>query len=159
MGLILTPRGDTAPPAWILSALAAVDPALSLKATNGRLAVMLAWRENDPRRVLIQKGELSAEAASDVICFLPADCTADEAVGYFEKAAKRCTESGDARARMLIAQVQAHNDRQYVVNGQQTLDYIEEVGPVYMKPEGRFFQTEPQGPARKRSVLPSNVTT
>jgi hypothetical protein len=51
-------------------------------------ALTLEWSASDPRRERVQRGELAPNKAYDILCYLPADASADEAYGYLVRSLK-----------------------------------------------------------------------
>jgi hypothetical protein len=87
------------PPKHLVDRFKAVDDRLGLKfvqfpiadSTNvnsiRHWAIVMNWREDDKRREWIQRGEMPASAAFDVLGYLPIDCSVHEAFTYFERMA------------------------------------------------------------------------
>lgn len=48
-------------------------------------AVKCRWREDDRRWERVQEGGISDDRAADIVCWLPIDCSADEAPAYLER--------------------------------------------------------------------------
>ena len=95
--------------------LAEIDPRLGVclvpdrDAPKGaRWAVTYWWHENDPRRASIRDGSLPVDHAFDVIVFLPADCSVDEAYGYVVSRFKAWAGSRDD-IRKLLDRVHLYN--------------------------------------------------
>lgn len=89
MALILTDRGDPSPPSDIVRRLQQVHESLGLRWCGHAWGLTYRWRADDPRRAMMQSGELSPEHDHDILVYLPTDCSAEEAFGYMERAVTR----------------------------------------------------------------------
>lgn len=118
--MLLTASGAPVAPPAILRALAAIDPRLALRylpptfaqtgtaRTRGTWAFVLRWREDDPRRALIRRGELAADSDFEYLGEIPLDCAVDEAEAYFVRYVGRYREGDVARLRERLAAWNAH---------------------------------------------------
>lgn len=100
------------PPSEILDRLHQVDPRLGLQfccesywsEAHQRLvdcwAITERWPPADMRRRMVYDGSLSADACWDVLCYLPLDCSVDEAFGYFMRSCQR-NKGKDSINKML----------------------------------------------------------
>ena len=52
---------------------------------NPRWGILSRWREDDPRREMIRKGEMSPGDDFDIIGYLPMDCPLEEVPTYLER--------------------------------------------------------------------------
>ena len=107
---VLTP---IEPPKLLVERFARVDDRLGLKfvqfpiadSTNvnsiRHWAIVIHWREDDARRQWIQRGEIPASAAFDVLGYLPIDCSVQEAFTYFERMATGQLRDGRDVANMV----------------------------------------------------------
>lgn len=82
--------GRPIPPSGMVERLQQVHPNLGLRAfpqrdTGNTLlwGITYRWEVNDPRWQWVRSGKQSEDEAMDVVCFLPSDCSADQAYGYF----------------------------------------------------------------------------
>ena len=99
--------GQTEPSPEIQRRLRAVDPHLSLRRNpSGGWWVTTDWHERDPRRAMIQRGEVSAEDAWDLLCEIPLDCGAEEVPGYIARLQR---VNGSAEVRRLIDGLERYN--------------------------------------------------
>jgi len=85
---MLSATGQPIPPAGIVERLKDVHPNLGMRfymrPQGGHWwAIIYVWNENDPRWAWVQQGLYQPQDAVDVVCFLPDDCDADQAYGYF----------------------------------------------------------------------------
>jgi hypothetical protein len=85
----------------------------------------MAWPANDPRRALIQSGDMKLGDAVDGVAMLPEDCTADEAFGYIQRSFVR--NSGRAEVKKLLDRVDEYNDRVLEANLEPTVELTEEL--------------------------------
>lgn len=80
------------PPSEIVRRLKQIDPRLGLTfdstvdPATDRLrptwALTMDWLPDDPRKRYVQDGSISLADARDILCWLPFDCSPDEAYGY-----------------------------------------------------------------------------
>jgi hypothetical protein len=81
---LLDGAGCPLAPESVLAELKEIDPRLGLQfhiALNAFM-VTLRWPEDDPRRELIRRGELSPETDFEILCPVPADIKLDELRGW-----------------------------------------------------------------------------
>lgn len=109
--MVLGADGIPQPPTEIVQRLKQINPALGLKYAQQyggghHWAVTFQWPEFDTRRKYIQAGELPAEDDHDIMCWLPADCSVNDAYGYVVNSFRNgSTES----ARSLLDRVHEFN--------------------------------------------------
>ena len=102
------------PPADILERLRQIDPTLGLRFSPttidnwsgdvvnvGHWIVTIGWREDDRRWEMVRRQEMKPEDACDRVLDLPADCSVQEAYGYFVDNVKRWNGSKDEVTRLL----------------------------------------------------------
>lgn len=111
--------GDQNPlaPSSVVADLQAINPRLGL---NYHIAmrvfmVTLKWPENDPRREMIQRGEMSPDADFEILCPVPVNVSLDELtewvrsqlvrVGNSREDVKRMVAENEARAAAQNAAV------------------------------------------------------
>ena len=111
MSLLLTDRGLPAPPQDIVRALRQIDNDLGLMWVAGSncWAFTIRWRATDTRQQKRQTGEIAPDADFDIMGYLPADCPADQAYGYFVKSVKRMTGTPD-EINAMLSKVHHWND-------------------------------------------------
>lgn len=111
MSLLLTDRGLPAPPQDIVRRLRQIDADLGLVWVEGPKcwAFTIRWRPTDRRQEKRQRGEIAPDGDFDILGYLPADCPADEAFGYFVKSAKRLNGTPD-EVNALLSKVHHYND-------------------------------------------------
>lgn len=90
--MILAPDGnrirrEVEPPPDVLRELQAFHPLLGLRWLTFQKcwALVWYWDENDPRRVNIQGGHCTPKDAHSIVCEVPRDCSAMEAVNYAKR--------------------------------------------------------------------------
>ena len=106
------------PPAEALKRLAAIDPRLSMRWVDGVLsywAITEKWKENDPRREMIQKGELAPTSDFDVKAFLPQSCSPYEIEGYIALRFERVTDTAKQAEEAVQSVERANNARKEAV--------------------------------------------
>lgn len=90
--MLVTLHGEPVPPQDVLKRLKQVDDRLGLKFIGEPInywTVTLRWPEMDPRRAMIQRGEMAPGTDYDVIANFPRDCPVDEAVGMIQNNFKK----------------------------------------------------------------------
>lgn len=86
--ILLGLDGRPKPPEEIVRRLRAIDPRMGLKFVPGVLmnwAVTMEFGPDDRRRKDIQSGKVNPEDAYDIIGWLPAECSLDEAPAYISR--------------------------------------------------------------------------
>ncbi|GEM_PF-1100997 len=165
MSVLVTPRGDPAPPAQILRCLQAVSPRLSLKWLNtggGAWAIMCQWSDVDSRRETVRQGLTSEEDARDVLAYLPPDCSVDDARNYFELACFRGYGGTNAdEVRALMANIRAWNDTQHLRNAESSIEYAAEIAPTFAPSIGeelghRVVRVAQREPGKRKHLLPKD---
>lgn len=152
MTMLVTERGVPTPPSEIVRRIQQVNPALGLKFLNGKWAIMHRWKPDDPRRVMIRKGEMALDDDFDVYGYLPLDCAVDEAYGYIVNAfrAWRGTKSEVAD---LLDRVAEYNREQGKRNGAGVLEYADELIETNKHTLGRAFGVEGVKPVYQSESL------
>lgn len=125
------------PPSNVVEALHRVDDRLDLRYVSyvhrdmanlnrdERWAIILNWAENDPRRIMIQRGEMSPGAAFDVLAYLPLDCPIEDAFNYFVSGAKQFHRKDDVER--LVSRIGLFNDAVKADTMSSTVDLAEEL--------------------------------
>lgn len=98
-------------PSAITRRLSEINPRLGLKVVRQPgadeaeywWAFTLAWASTDPRWQMIQRGDMGANEAYDIIGQLPRDAGVDEAYGYFVQSAKAIQTPADKEAILARA--------------------------------------------------------
>ena len=100
MSIVRTLTGAAVPPQDLVRRFKQVDDRLDVKFihyphvnygnTNVQeyWAIIIRWPDDDPRRQLIQRGDLPEHGDFDVISFLPLDCSVEQAFSFFENACR-----------------------------------------------------------------------
>lgn len=83
--LVRDMQGRPQPPGELLAKLKQYDSRIGLFYTSASWAITEMWRDDDPRRLRIQAGELQPEYAFDIAGYLPITCSVDEALPYIER--------------------------------------------------------------------------
>jgi hypothetical protein len=137
--MILNAYGTPVAPLEIVERLRQVDDRLGLRWVGDWWALTMRWLPNDPRREKIQKG-LIADDDTDIVTFLPKDCSVDQAFGYLERGFERWPGGKDAVAK-LLSRLHKYNAEQVQRNMQETLDLADEListnAPTLFKTEGK----------------------
>ena len=88
--IVLNLQGTPEPPTDIVAGLKRVHPNLGLRYQEGHggrnWAFTWTWPDDEPRREWIKQGKMSPDSAHDILCYLPLDCTLDQAAQYAERA-------------------------------------------------------------------------
>lgn len=125
------------PPSEIVARLRQVDPGLGLTFCPGAFwqerlgrmvdswAITEAWRMDDPRYRRVQAGEIDGDHCFDILTFLPADCSVDEAFGYFVGSCQR--NRGKAGVNDLLNRVHTYNAQQKIRNLAPETELAEEL--------------------------------
>jgi hypothetical protein len=110
--MLVTALNDPVAPPLAQAALRAVDPRFHLRWVSGVMrywAICEHWRDNDPRRERIKQGEITPDAAWDVIAFLPLGCSAEEVEGYVLREFERVSDPKKQAAEQVDAIEKANN--------------------------------------------------
>lgn len=83
--LIRGADGNPKPSPELVARIKRFDPRLGLFYTKAAWAITEAWKDDDPRREWIKKGEMQAEYAFDICGYLPVTCALDEAPAYIQR--------------------------------------------------------------------------
>lgn len=87
-------------PRAIVEALQRVDDRLNLRYIvmkrldyanlnlDEKWAITMKWTQDDPRRIMIQRGQMADDADFDVLTYLPLDCDIEQAETYFRNAVR-----------------------------------------------------------------------
>lgn len=132
-----TATGQPLPPSDIVARLKQVDERLGLEYvayptrdySNVNLdehwAITCTWAADDKRRHLVQIGQLPEGSERDVIAFLPIDCPADQAFGYFERNVKQF--NGQKSYERILSRVHEYNKKATEENLKETKELAEEL--------------------------------
>lgn len=114
-GTLIDAGGSPTPPTRLIERLRDISDGLTVRwhPMLRRFAVMHAWAPNDPRRALVQSGELGDDAY-DVVCYLPEGQDPETVGDYIVEQIHRCDlEKNPLRRNLLyrIREMQHHNER------------------------------------------------
>ena len=103
--MILNAGGRPTPPSDIVKRLKQVADFLDLKFIRnpegtGWWAITADWPATSDKQKFVQEGSISADEAFDAICFLPLDCPAEQAFGYFVRAVQTFPSRPDVTGLM-----------------------------------------------------------
>lgn len=104
--LVRDAGGVPQPPREILQRLQQWEPALGLKYHAVQWAFTWTWKDDDPRRQRIRDGQYPADAAYDIIGYIPLDCPVDSIPAY---AVKALTHYPRDEVRKLVEGVGRYN--------------------------------------------------
>lgn len=110
MAVLLNSTGQPEPPTYVVARLRALHAGLHLRfldQTGEHWAVCMAWQPDDRRWEWVQTGETSPASAYDIIGYLPALCSADEAPAYLERTFRQYPKD---EVRRMADHVQQYND-------------------------------------------------
>ena len=156
--MLVSERGIPLPPQDIVQRLQEIDPDLGMKFLPGpQWAITLRWSQEDPRRVLVRKGDVAIDQAHDVWAVLPADCSPEQAYGYVIGCFKQAKGSGSERAAKLLDRVHMYNKQVQGEARRPVEEYAQELleanASTLFRNEGKttkkFFMTEP-GPTKRK---------
>lgn len=135
--MIVDSQHRPVPPTEIVRRLRQVCPTLGLSFCPGAFwseraqrmvdswAITEDWEPSDPRHRRVQAGEIDPGHCFDVLTFLPADCSVDEAFGYFVRSCQR--NRGKASVNQMLDRVHTFNAQQKARNLQETTELAEEL--------------------------------
>lgn len=176
--MITTSQGIPVAPSEIRSALKRVDERLDLlhmkppigaggiiQPNLGTWAFVMRWREDDPRRAMIRRGEMAPDADFDYLGEIPVDCPIDQAYSYFVAHVNRHREGDVASLRERVerwnraAQAQAADaTREIAMEALDRLKGVPEVaealggGTVVKSSLGGVVREPMSDPAEPRSA-------
>lgn len=149
MAVLLNAAGRPQPPSDVVARLQQIDPSLELHFVGLPVAGELRqwwtvrgkWRAGDPRWQSVYEGTMTPADAYDLVCQLPLDCSADQAVSYLEAQVAQRPDD----VKRYVQDIRAWNDRQQravIAEGgdhmeQLVKDHITEVANVT-----KVYQTE-----------------
>jgi hypothetical protein len=153
--VVLGPRGLPEPPTDIVRRLQQIHPRLSLiyqeQYSGGyHWAVILGWPEGDERYKYIQSGELPPGSDYDILCWLPADCSVDEAYGYVVRSFRAGSRE---EARQLVDRAHKWNEDVKERAWQEVLD--EPLNRAEVRAGKMFAETRGEIPTSAPSVTPA----
>lgn len=108
------------------------------------------WSENDSRRLRIRSGELAPDEAFDILCFLPNDCSVEEAYGYVVRTFKQLQGSASERAQVLLDRVHLYNKDASAAAIASTKELADELFDMNDPSQRRVYMNE----SSARSVKP-----
>lgn len=115
--MILDRSGLPVPPSGVVERLQQVNPNLGVAwvgdVGSGWWAITQSWSLTDPRRAMIQRGEVPEDGAFDVIVYLPPDCDVHQAFGYFQQAVQT---SNRESVRSMLDRLDEYNRQQVQQN-------------------------------------------
>lgn len=110
--MLITPRGEPIAPQEAVRRLREIDERLSVKwvpsAAGAYWGIIEDWKRDDPRWQMVNAGEVDRAMAYDLRAMLPADCSAEEAVGFVERHF-RPVQNAAKEAAEKVERVQKHN--------------------------------------------------
>lgn len=114
MSLLVNATGHPEPPTDLVRRLRQIDDRLSLRfyplgENGGQWALIERWTENDRRRQMIQRGEMSPESDFDLVGLLPLAVRSEDALPYIEKSLVQRPQTKDDYQAML-SKVRHYND-------------------------------------------------
>lgn len=103
---ILDGGGCPLAPSSVIDELREINPRLGLHYHKGMHAFMvtLQWAEDDPRREMIRKGELSPHTDFEILLPVPTDVPLDELRGWIAAGLRRVSQNRDDVRRMVEAE-------------------------------------------------------
>lgn len=133
-------------PEFVHSRLQQLDPNLGLYFDSGLgcWAVTLQWPANDPRRATIQRGEVPASRAFDILTILPRDCSVSDIPALVERGLRRYPMAR-ADVRKLLHKVELENAAARGEILKPTLELADELIRTNAK---TLFRNEGKGLAR-----------
>ena len=119
--------GNPLPPSDVVERLKNVDPALGLRYVHNMKMWAITWRWtlSDPRREMIQRGDMNPDDAFDVFAWLPEDCPPEQAFGYIERGFVR--NGGRHEVQYLLSRLDRYNQKLFDDKLQETNDLAEEL--------------------------------
>lgn len=123
--------GMPVPTPEVVERLKAIDPQLGIIWMHGLKAWAFIWRwnEHDPRRGMIQRGEMHPDDDFDVMEWAPCEMPIGDAFALLEKGLVR---SNTESARDMVKRVREHNAQQKETNAapvmEQAYNEIEVMG-------------------------------
>ena len=158
--MLITATGSPFAPAGMLERLHEIDDRLGLVwlPLVGRWALTYDWAYDEPRRILVKKGELGGDCLYDILTFLPPDCGADEAYSYVVRSFKACANTRDD-IKKCLERVHLYNRQITNAAKQEVMELADELiaanAPTLFRAEGktapRFYMHNP--PLKKSKPL------
>ena len=137
MAVLLNSTGQPEPPTHVVKRLRALHAGLSLKfldQTGEHWAICLAWQPDDRRWEWVQRNETNPSAAYDIIGYLPATCSPEEAPAYLERTFRQYPKD---EIRNMADHVQQYNDTQPVAQAAEAALVEALETPVIASPRSR----------------------
>jgi hypothetical protein len=100
------------------------------------------WADNDPRRIRVRTSEIAPDEAFDILCFLPQDCSVEQAYGYVVRTFKQLQGTASERARVLLERVHLYNKGKSVEAVAETKELADELFAANDPTRKHFFQNE-----------------
>lgn len=123
------------PPTEMVRRLKQIDPRLGLTFSStvdpatDRLrptwALTMEWLPDDPRRVMIQDGTIPLSYNFDILCWLPFDCSPDEAYGYVVQKFTLMQDKPDVKR--MLERVHTYNQAARTEALRPTMELAEEL--------------------------------
>lgn len=126
--LIVNSAGLPEPSTDIIRRLKQVHPRLGLRFSQAQHLVWqitMDWAENDERHARVQRGELGAGSAFDIIGYLPLDCSVSEAPAFL---ARFLRESPVDEIKSLSGGLQRYNAEVAAKEAERALNDMFESG-------------------------------
>lgn len=162
MSVLLTQVAGAVVPPELLRRFSQVDPRLGVRPISypsrdginynaiSYWAITYAWAENDKRRIMIQRGDMPEDAAFDVLCWLPPDCSVHDAFNYFLRNLKG-TVRERSDVQRILDRIHKFNEDVVKENMKETTELAEELietnAPTLFAKEGKsipkVFQSGP----------------
>lgn len=131
--------GRPLPPSGITERLQHVHPNLGLRwyrkpgADAGHWwAIVYTWESTDPRWAWVQQGTFSPNDTVDVVAFLPDDCSAEQAYGFFVNGVRH---GSTEHIRKVLGRVHAYNAS---ANASVTDEVLQDVATNVARELGHF---------------------
>ena len=139
MTVLLNSAGQPEPPTHVVKRLRALHAGLSLKfldQTGEHWAICLAWQPDDRRWEWVQRNETNPSAAYDIIGYLPATCSPEEAPAYLERTFRQYPKD---EVRNMADYVQQYNETTPVAEALDAAltEVFDAPDPVASKKRGR----------------------
>ena len=105
----------------VVARLKQVDRHIGIRWMHSMKCWMLTWewKENDPRREMIQKQEMHPDDAFDALAFAPAELDIEDAYAYLVRGIRANTQE---YAKSLIHSVHKWNEQQQEENAKPVMD-------------------------------------
>ena len=127
--MIVSATGHPEPPTEIQKRLAQIDPALHLRyiGAQDQWALAIRWNPDDPRRAMIQRGDMAAGDDWDYLDMVPQGLTAEEAYHYVVRGLKRPSVHRKDEITKLLERVHVYNKIAEGEAKKPVMEYAEEL--------------------------------